>query len=284
MWLFGSVHELPAELQPGAGIVRTRAISARLRTLIPLMPWYRGKLQWAFRRAQSVVLETTEVLTPAQLEALTSGHEGDGRCIPLTNYLDGPASERLQALIQAHGNSRLPRSASSALFTLSTLNAGNASAQSGPSVDGWLGRQAHRAGKTIVALESARERLAAMQRAFRAESCERRAALIELFVDQLAGRLAEDPGSATAPNDSIELWRYGKIDVLARQLAALKAKNPALHDAFLGQRNRAWLPRLVEQLESSNTTFVVVGIAHLAGPGNLVAMLEARGLRVRRVQ
>ncbi len=59
---------------------------------------------------------------------------------------------------------------------------------------------------------------------------------------------------------------------------------PAEHwEVMVDQRNRAWLPKL-RQLLDDGPSFVLVGGAHLAGPGGLPARLQAAGYRVIRVE
>ncbi|MFX8055498.1 TraB/GumN family protein, partial [Acinetobacter baumannii] len=54
-------------------------------------------------------------------------------------------------------------------------------------------------------------------------------------------------------------------------------------EVMVDQRNRAWLPKL-RQLLDDGPSFVLVGGAHLAGPGGLPARLQAAGYRVIRVE
>ncbi|MDT8408397.1 MAG: TraB/GumN family protein [Wenzhouxiangellaceae bacterium] len=287
MWLFGSVHQLPSELQPTATAGVTRSLSSRLRALMPLpVSWYGDALHTAFRRAESVIVETTDALSPDQLGALAGRYEVGSSCASLSSYLSEPAWERLLTIIRdgAFGKDRPPRSATSALFALSVVAVDESSEPTGPGVDYWLSRHAARTGKTIIGLESHNDRILAIDLAFRVASCSQQAQLVEQFVDQLGAHTAPVRASGDTLFDSVELWRHGQTGVLTRELANFKSKSPILHDAFLGQRNRAWLPQLIEQIERRHSSLVVVGIGHLSGPDNLLAMLEDHGYRVRRVQ
>lgn len=55
---------------------------------------------------------------------------------------------------------------------------------------------------------------------------------------------------------------------------------PALRHAILGERNRAWMPRLRLALQAPRRTLVVVGALHLCGPDNLRELLEAEGYQL----
>lgn len=77
-------------------------------------------------------------------------------------------------------------------------------------------------------------------------------------------------------------WLSGDID---RLNAGLEAENPALYEALVRRRNRAWADRLADEIASTSGTEVVnVGALHLVGPDGLPALLRARGFQVQRVQ
>lgn len=53
-------------------------------------------------------------------------------------------------------------------------------------------------------------------------------------------------------------------------------------EIMLLERNRAWIPELLPQLEEGRA-FVAVGLAHLLGEGSVIALLREQGYEVRRV-
>lgn len=57
----------------------------------------------------------------------------------------------------------------------------------------------------------------------------------------------------------------------------------ALRKALLTGRNDRWAQAIIPMLEQGPRPLVAVGTAHLVGPDGLVALLEARGYRVRRL-
>ncbi len=79
-------------------------------------------------------------------------------------------------------------------------------------------------------------------------------------------------------------WSSGNMELIARITDEDFAKAPALREALLVGRNRAWAARLEVLLASGARPFVAVGAAHLAGRDGLPAMLAARGWKVTRLQ
>jgi uncharacterized protein YbaP (TraB family) len=52
---------------------------------------------------------------------------------------------------------------------------------------------------------------------------------------------------------------------------------------LLEDRNVGMADKIASYLQMPGTTFVLVGAAHLTGPEGIVALLEARGLKGRRI-
>jgi len=78
-------------------------------------------------------------------------------------------------------------------------------------------------------------------------------------------------------------WQAGRLG--AGEIAAMKAENAALYDAFLKRRNLAWAEALgAEMADTSGVELVNVGALHLLGEDGLPALLKGRGFKVERVQ
>lgn len=149
---------------------------------------------------------------------------------------------------------------------------------SSPSSEHWqLGVERYlqrRAGgsKPIFGLESAEEHNGVFANLSDREA---EALLLILFVN--AGR--RDAGG----DNIFEAWRHGDADALARIVHDSFRDFPSLGERMLTARNRNWLPKIETFLRSDQTYFVVVGAAHLGGPGGVLSMLRARGYRAEQL-
>lgn len=80
-------------------------------------------------------------------------------------------------------------------------------------------------------------------------------------------------------------WRTGDMDALAEiGINEFKQEYPAVYRELLVDRNRNWLPKLTQMIDSAPTELVLVGALHLAGPESVLAMLEAKGYTVEKFQ
>jgi uncharacterized protein YbaP (TraB family) len=77
-------------------------------------------------------------------------------------------------------------------------------------------------------------------------------------------------------------WLAGNLD--PGYLGEMQAENPAMYEAFLRRRNRAWADTLASEMAGSGVELVNVGALHMVGPDGLPALLAARGFKVERVQ
>lgn len=83
-------------------------------------------------------------------------------------------------------------------------------------------------------------------------------------------------------------WLEGDTARLAERVFGDPATAPPDYRIFYRlmfvERNRDWTETLLARLAGRGTSFVVVGAGHLVGPDSLVAMLEAQGVTVDRLQ
>lgn len=77
-------------------------------------------------------------------------------------------------------------------------------------------------------------------------------------------------------------WTRGDLAVLEKLLVDKVKENPDLYEIVIVKRNKAWVPKIKEMLETPGRHLVVVGAAHLIGDDSVIKNLEAEGLRVRR--
>ena len=80
-----------------------------------------------------------------------------------------------------------------------------------------------------------------------------------------------------------DAWAHGDI----KQLATLQKKDfkhfPHLRNRLIKDRNERWLPHLLKCLHSKQTCFVAVGVEHMAGPDGLIALLKAKGAKIKQM-
>jgi uncharacterized protein YbaP (TraB family) len=82
----------------------------------------------------------------------------------------------------------------------------------------------------------------------------------------------------------VEAWTRGDADRLGALMNDSLADHPELGKVLLADRNARWAAWIAARLNQPGVVFVAVGAGHLAGPDSVQAMLEARGLHVRRLQ
>jgi uncharacterized protein YbaP (TraB family) len=75
-------------------------------------------------------------------------------------------------------------------------------------------------------------------------------------------------------------WRIGRLDRIETMGEEAHADYPELMQRVTGDRNRKWLPKIVELVEGDQPAVVVVGALHLLGDDGLVKLLEAEGYTV----
>jgi uncharacterized protein YbaP (TraB family) len=78
-------------------------------------------------------------------------------------------------------------------------------------------------------------------------------------------------------------WHRGDADALTRMTQSGFREFPAFGERLLDARNRAWVPRIENFLESGQTYFVVVGSAHFGGSNGLLALLRAKGYQIEQL-
>ncbi len=105
-------------------------------------------------------------------------------------------------------------------------------------------------------------------------------AQLDLLLETIAAPNGE-PAAASAGGDEDLLWVKGEVEALSARFA--KDFPPAMFDALLRSRNRAWARWLAQRLDRPGTVLFAVGAAHLGGADSVREMLAGHGLKVSRV-
>jgi uncharacterized protein len=100
--------------------------------------------------------------------------------------------------------------------------------------------------------------------------------LLEQMIDDYRrGGLAAEDGEA-----DLHAWVSGRPEAIA---ITSEAMPPALYEALLPRRNRAWTDWLIARLDRPGTVLFAVGAGHLTGPDSVQTMLAGRGFTAARV-
>lgn len=129
---------------------------------------------------------------------------------------------------------------------------------------------ARKAGKPILPLETAADQIDFLD------------TLSATTQDQMLRESVETADSEQAEVKAIAAaWKSGDAAAVERIALAGMKDAPEVHKALLTDRNRRWIPKL-EQCVQTRRCFTVVGAAHLVGPDGLIALLQQRGFTLRQ--
>jgi uncharacterized protein len=84
-------------------------------------------------------------------------------------------------------------------------------------------------------------------------------------------------------DELILTWERGDMPALEKLFISDIAQYPELYAKLLVDRNARWLTQLEAFLATPETEFVLVGVAHVAGPDGLLALLREKGHTVNQV-
>ncbi len=254
VWVFGSVHALPPELD-----------------------WRRPEIDRAMATASIVYFEITidpETELEIQRQAIAVGFNPPG--VNLTDLLSAEGRARLERMANDLGVSLTPFQRLKpwlAVVALDALVTEAEGATTDAGVDAVLEAEAHAAAKDVRALETPEVALAYLAEL----SDEDQIMLLEetLILYESFPSFGKDLEAA---------WLAGDLERLETLLlGALEKLPPAVYDRLVRERNLDW----AEQIDAfiaggAEDAFVIVGAGHMLGEDSLVGMLEARGYTVER--
>lgn len=251
IWLFGSVHVLPPELE-----------------------WQSPAVRAAFASAQEFVTETDmRDAAGAELAQLMQRYGTLPAGEQLSDLLTPAEAARLSRVTQRLGVDRRPLEGARpwlAALQLSYAHAARAGHSVEAGVESVLMREANARGMRFSFLETTEAQIRI---------------LADLSPDAQRALLINTISEIEEGEDGMReldaAWARGDIATMARLLdAEWRNAGPDVHQAVILRRNRAWVENIVRRLEGSGTLFIAVGAAHLVGEGNVVALLRARGIAV----
>lgn len=249
IWLFGTIHILPAGIE-----------------------WYSGPIAKALEGSDTLVTEIVDPSDPA-VQARVAQIALSNPPANLREKL--PAKERAQyeaamASLQlpvAAFDANDPWYAAVALSTLPLMKQGFGT------VNGAEALLIARAGaKSHIGLETAESQLGLFD------------SLPQDTQVRYLGEVLKDlPKVGEEVRAMVEAWKAGKADDLAR-LMNEDESDPLLMKVLLVDRNKAWAKWIEDRLKQPGTVFVAVGAGHLAGKDSVQAQLAADGVKAKRVR
>jgi len=82
---------------------------------------------------------------------------------------------------------------------------------------------------------------------------------------------------------NLEVYKAGDLEAIAQGVARSAVREPGITRSVLVNRNLKWLPKIEAYLQQSQTTMVVVGVAHMVRGNGLPGLLQKRGYDVVRL-
>lgn len=249
-WLFGTIHVLPE------GIA-----------------WQSAKVKDAIAKADRLVLEAAELQDPQKTLRLFE-KMGRGTGLPLLESRVSESERAALSRIAADGGtsaqalSGYKSWAAAMLLSAASQRALHVSQEDG--VEPVLIAAFKGAGKPVGGLET-------VERQFGAFDTLPEAAQRRLLVR--AVREAKDMKALYAR--ILDAWINGEMTAIAKMDDTGEQPDPEIEGAIIAARNRDWV-MAVEALKGR--PFIAVGAGHLAGGGNLIDLLRAKGFAVERVR
>lgn len=86
-------------------------------------------------------------------------------------------------------------------------------------------------------------------------------------------------------DEIVQAWRSGEIKRITELLSQDYATNyPEQYQQLIIDRNNNWLPQIEALINSAEISYVLVGLAHLAGDEGLIEQLSRKGYKISQVE
>ena len=76
-----------------------------------------------------------------------------------------------------------------------------------------------------------------------------------------------------------QAWTFGDVAAIEKLTLASLQESPELYQRLLVERNHNWIPHVEACLKKNSGCFIVVGAAHLVGPGRPADAARQEGLQ-----
>jgi uncharacterized protein YbaP (TraB family) len=254
---------------------RTVTLYGTIHALPPGTDWFTPRARAAFGGANTLLVEMVPPEAPGAMADVVQQIGFLPAPVPLRDRLPDAAKPRYDAMVKA---SDLPLAALDgmkswyAALSLVQLEMLMGGLDPGAGVDVTLIDRARAAGKRMVGLETPRGQLELFNGLPEAEQ--------RLL---LAAAVSDVGQSRQMMRDLITVWLAGDIERLRKDFDD-SGLSPELERRLLRDRNAAWADFVAAGKAPGRRVFMAVGAAHMAGPDSLIAMLAARGFKVRRVE
>lgn len=100
----------------------------------------------------------------------------------------------------------------------------------------------------------------------------------------LSSVIADSDKATDMYRDMLDNWLAGDVSAISKVTRAGMLAQPEIRAAILLARNKDWATKLDAMARNGHRPLVVVGAAHLAGPGSVQDELAQRGYTITRVQ
>ena len=247
IYLFGTVHQLPAGLD-----------------------WNSGPVARAIAESRQLVLELPPSAAP-EIPRLFQAMALDEPVPPIATRIGTERAASLPALPGAFPPDRTESWALAVLLANRASDDAGLSAADGVEMTlmrGFTARQL-----PITGLESPREQL----HIFDAMPPEEQDRFLSMSIDR-------QPQSADRIEQLVTAWSRGDLATMDAETRNELADFPDLLHALMVARNERWAAWVRHRLDQPGVLLVAVGAGHLAGDQSVPALLERGGVRVERVQ
>lgn len=275
-----SAASVPAEPRPALWKLADEDTTIYLFGTIHLLPqgmeWRTAVLDRALTEADTLAVEVVLPDNPAEAAQVMMNLGMSPDLPPLRERVPADRRDELEALVTSSG---LPAQVFdrmetwAAAITLASISLVKMGFDPNLGVENRLKADYSATNKPVIGLETAEEQFGFFDGL--SEEAQR---------TFLVGTL-DDPAKVRAQFEAmVRAWLSGDVDAIARTFNSEESLSAELREVLLRKRNAAWAEWVAERLEQPGTVLLAVGAGHLAGPDSVQKMLEAKGLRTKRLQ